>query len=174
LENLAREGKMKTVGDKLRDLALNAPSANDADKFGRSAFNRYYYAAFLVVRSALMNIDPGWARSPHKDLPSLLKGRIYKKTRDQALRLERARQLSPQKRAELITSIRICVEDLAQVLEAGYSARCVADYTPEEPALVRNGNLQLGGVTAATAQRWPDRAAMNAGRLQARWRELGF
>ncbi len=165
---------MKAVGDKLRDLALSARSADEADKFGRSAFNRYYYAAFLVVRSVLMNIAPAYTRSSHKDLPNLLKERVYREAKDQARRLERAGQLSAAQKSAMITSIQICVEDLAQLLRLGYAVRCVADYKPEEPAMCRNGNLHLGGCTAGAAQHWPERAARSAGQLQAKWRELGF
>lgn len=38
---------MKYVGNELQRLALNEPETTNADLLGRSAFNRYYYAAFF-------------------------------------------------------------------------------------------------------------------------------
>jgi len=164
---------MKMVGDKLRDLAIVAGDADAINKYGRSAFNRYYYAAYLIVRDTIMDIDPKWARCSHKDLPSLLQKTIYRQARDQALRLEKAGQLSARQRTTLITSIKICTDSLAQLLQSGYAIRCVADYSPEEIVVYRDKNLHLGECTTSAAQHWPRRAARSAGQLQAKWRELG-
>jgi len=165
---------MKKVGDKLRDLAIAASDADVINKYGRSAFNRYYYASYLIVRSAIMNIDPKWAQCSHKDLPNLLRKTIYRQARDQALRLERAGQLNARQKSLLIDSIKICTAKLAQLLQSGYAIRCVADYSPEEIVVLRSKNLYLGNCTTSAAQHWPEQAAINAGQLQAKWRELGF
>lgn len=161
------------VGDKLRDLAITASDAETINKYGRSAFNRYYYAAYLIVRDAIMNLDPKWARCSHKDLPSLLQKKIYRQAREQARRLEQAGQLNAQQKSMIITSIKICTAELAELLKESYTVRCVADYSPEDLVVLRNKNLFLGSCTTSAAQRWSERASRNAGMLQAKWRELG-
>ena len=47
-----------------------------ADAFGRSAFNRYYYASFLNVRDLVSTLDGRWARISHKGIPDLLRGAV--------------------------------------------------------------------------------------------------
>ena len=42
----------------------------EADAFGRSAFNRHYYATFLTVRELLVAIDIAWAKTPHAEIPA--------------------------------------------------------------------------------------------------------
>ena len=54
---------------------------DECDLFGRSAYNRYYYATFLCVRNVLAKLDDSWAALPHKDYPALLKGTIKDKIR---------------------------------------------------------------------------------------------
>lgn len=165
---------MRIVADKLKELALASRTNHETDQFGRSAFNRYYYAVYLVVRSTLMNINPGWARSPHKGIPDILTGSVCRAARDQALKLERAGQLNAREKSNMITSIRICAHELAQLLQAGYAARLMADYSPEETVRRVADNLQLSNYTMSEAQAWPERAERSAGRLGAKWRELGL
>ena len=165
---------MRIVADKLKELALASNTDHEIDQYGRSAFNRYYYAVYLVVRRTLMNINPSWARSPHKNIPDILTGSMYTHARNQALKLERAGQLSQREKSEVIRSIRICVDELSKVLQTAYEARLMADYSPEETVRRVANNLELKKYTIASAQGWPDRAERNAGQLAAKWRELGL
>jgi len=165
---------MRIVADKLKEIALASETAHEIDQYGRSAFNRYYYAVYLVVRRTLMNINPSWAQSPHKNIPDILTGPMYAHARDTALRLERAGQLSQQKKSNLIRSIKINAEELSKVLQTANEARVLADYSPEETVRRVANNLELNRYTIASAQAWPERAERNAGQLAAKWRELGL
>ena len=49
---------MQYVGSELERLALINTDPNSADLLGRSAFNRYYYAAFLITRETLGYMQP--------------------------------------------------------------------------------------------------------------------
>ena len=51
---------MQYVGSELERLALSDADPNNADLLGRSAFNRYYYAAFLITRETLGYMQPNW------------------------------------------------------------------------------------------------------------------
>jgi hypothetical protein len=165
---------MRIVADKLKELALASITDHEIDQYGRSAFNRYYYAVYLVVRRTLMNINPSWARSPHKNIPGILTGSMYTHARDQAQKLERAGQLSQREKSDVIRSIRIYVDELSKVLQTAYEARAMADYSPEETVRRVGNNLELKKYTIASAQAWPERAERNAGQLAAKWRELGL
>lgn len=165
---------MKIVADKLKELALASVTNHEIDQYGRSAFNRYYYAVYLIVRSKLMDINPSWARSPHKNIPDILTKSVCSRARDQAMKLERAGQLTQRKKSDMIQSIRICADELSKILQTAYAARLKADYSPEEKVRRVANNLELSIYKIESAQAWPERAARNAGQLAAKWRELGL
>jgi hypothetical protein len=60
---------MIVVAKRLSEIALNEVSETDADAFGRSAFNRYYYASYLITRDMLRQLDPSWTRTGHSKIP---------------------------------------------------------------------------------------------------------
>lgn len=164
---------MKVVADKLKEIALAADTDLKVDQFGRSAFNRYYYAAFLAVRKTLMEIDDGWARSPHKNLPKILTDTVFQSAKRIAIRLNKKRLLTKPEMAQILLSIKICVNDLSKILQSGYEARRCADYSPEDTVKRISGNLSLGNHTIHEAQSWPTRAEIKAGQLLKCWRQLG-
>jgi hypothetical protein len=60
---------MRIVGDHFAGTAAGKGDENEFDLFSRSAFNRYYYSAFLSVRSVLKTLDPAWATPSHQSMP---------------------------------------------------------------------------------------------------------
>ncbi|MFH1954732.1 MAG: hypothetical protein ABIL06_24350, partial [Pseudomonadota bacterium] len=72
---------MKTVADKLAELAIGEKNENTADAFGRSAFNRYYYASYLITRQMLKDLNTSWASTGHSKIPELLENSIIKRIR---------------------------------------------------------------------------------------------
>lgn len=67
---------METVGFELRKLAISRRGCEEKDLFARSAFNRFYYSAFLKTRSTLKILNPSWGKSKHANLPELLEGKV--------------------------------------------------------------------------------------------------
>ena len=61
---------MKIVGHHLQQEAIRRTSDAEKDVFGRSSYNRYYYAAFLTARSLFVSLDPGWEK---RSMLSILK-----------------------------------------------------------------------------------------------------
>ena len=53
-----------------------------------TAFNRYYYAAFLTTRDLLIQIDKGWSRTSHANIPELLEADLLKRVRASVKKLE--------------------------------------------------------------------------------------
>lgn len=140
---------------------------NAADLFGRSAFNRYYYATFLRARSMLVTLDSRWGREPHKSYPDLLKGKIrqrFKNEAKKAVKIQDYELIKACKRAE-----NACHE-LAEMFVKSYSIRVVADYEPSERIeFTFDGRFELRGVDINTAHRWPERAEAFCGDIEKTW-----
>ncbi len=164
---------MKDVADKLKEIALAADNVHQIDQFGRSAFNRYYYAAYLAIRHTLLEIDDGWARSPHKSLPGILTDTVFKSAKRIAIRSNKKRLIDAAEMNHILSSIRICVDELSKILLSGYAARTCADYSPEINVKRISSDLILGNHTINAAKSWPTRAEMRAGQLLSFWRQLG-
>src|SRR5262245_24567360 len=79
---------MEVVGQYLQGHALTLGVGLERDYFGRSAFNRFYYATFLNVKKELSEIIDGWPNG-HATIPQFLRGKICKEIkagRDRARR----------------------------------------------------------------------------------------
>jgi hypothetical protein len=165
---------MKIVADRLKEIALASRIDHEIDQFGRSAFNRYYYAAYLAVREKLMEINSGWAKIPHKNLPDILTISIYKSAKNKAKKLNKNGMLNKRQEYQILTSIRACGDELSAILQSGYEARTHADYFPDE-IVTRNAdnNLILYKYSTHQAQSWPRRAEIRAGQLLKLWRQFG-
>jgi len=164
---------MKVVADRLRDIALHSNLDHEIDLFGRSAFNRYYYAAYLAVRKNLMEINSDWATAAHKNLPTILTIAINKSATRIAINLTKKGILTKSEESRILTSIKICGYELSKILQSGYEARSYADYFPEEIVTRESGNLSLHNYTTHEAQSWPKRAEKHAVQLLNIWRQLG-
>lgn len=164
---------MKVVADKLKEIALAADTDHQVDQFGRSAFNRYYYAAYLEVRKNLMEINSAWARAAHTNLPNVLTININKSAKRRAINLNKKGLLTKADMSRILQSIRIYCDELSTILQSGYEARKYADYFPEEIVTRKSDNLSLHNYTIRAAQSWPIRAERRAGQLLYSWRQLG-
>jgi hypothetical protein len=160
---------VEIVAHHLQIQALSRASLGEKDLFGRSAFNRYYYATFLVVRAALTQIDPTWSRLPHGDYPSVLKGTVKGRIdagRKQAQRSGDADAITLCQRANAAT------HELANLMSTAYASRVVADYRPEILiAFGAGGRFQLNAVDVNDAHQWPDRARIWTAEILAAWRQ---
>lgn len=162
---------METVARHLQTEAMSRTVPIERDQFGRSAFNRYYYAAFLRVRAGLSGMRYEWRRLPHADMPLVLKGQIaqeLKQGRQRAIKAQDADLVSLCGRA-LSAAI-----DLAKLLEEGKTTRVTADYSPEIAVDFTGGeNFQLNTVAVNNARLWPGRAGAFIDSVSAAWRQLG-
>lgn len=145
---------MHEVGHHLQVTAISSPSGKK-DLFARSAYNRYYYSVFLLVREMLSSFDSKWSKIPHKDAPEILKGDIFKKfkreqskalnTGDAALR----NQLDTGRRA---------LSELASILIKANATRVVADYQPSEKVdFTKATRFSLKNIEITEAHNWTGR-----------------
>jgi hypothetical protein len=146
---------MESVAAHLRDHAFTVHDGREKDLFGRSAFNRYYYSAFLVVKSGLSSDFPSLP-SAHKAIPQYLRATVADEMKKSA---RRATKISDSEGLHLFETAKSAAFDLASLLEAGYSTRVVADYHPESAvAFAGSRSFALNEVSVEVAQSWPSRA----------------
>ncbi len=164
---------MKEVADKLRDWTTSR-EVRDPELFCRSAFNRYYYSAFLITREMLGALNPTWKGTAHGNIPELLKNGVVRQVRNQVRSNERSGIINSAEASRYRERCNSATSDLAEMLNRAYSIRVLADYDPEEEITVTHGEYELDSYTLSAARRWPDRASTYCGKILSVWRDLGL
>lgn len=133
-------------------------SATGADTYARSAFNRYYYATFLCVRQALVEIDKKYEHSlNHKDIPILLRSNIQKRISAIRRKADKLGDYSLVTECHQASSRNL---KFASILEKAYAIRVVADYTPDTAVDFRSDRFTLSGVPVTEAHDWLAQATL--------------
>ena len=145
---------MELVADHLCQEVLRRADQTERDLFGRTAFNRYYYATFLKVRSGLRRLNtPEWANLPHKDIPEVLKGTIRKRLAKGKIA---ASKVSDNEVVNLCGRAQHAALELSDIMKKGYATRVVADYSPEiEVTFSAGQEFFLNSVGTKDAREWP-------------------
>ncbi len=148
----------------------HATSGVERDAFARSAYNRYYYACFLEVRTAFKDMSDEWGRAQHKSFPEILKSSIPKNLKSgkkAAIRIgdnELARQVDQ--------ALRGCNE-LSSIFEKANGARIVADYNPEiKVCFNESARFSLIEVEITEAHEWYGRVRMLINQIASTWRQV--
>jgi uncharacterized protein (UPF0332 family) len=165
---------MQIVADELAERARIEPNDENADAFGRSAFNRYYYAAFLIVREMLRTTDPEWAKTGHKSIPELLNGKLADKVRREIAKLSRAGIKSLPDASALRRQLNEAVSALSSLLSEGYRLRKVADYQPEVKVKRNSATITLENGSLDSARSWPKNANIYSKQILKVWKQLGI
>lgn len=165
---------MKFVGEQLEKLALLEPVKKQADTLGRSAFNRYYYASFLITREMLGSLDPKWKHTAHAAIPNHLRTAIRRLVKSQLDKAVKQELVTISQKSRLLTALKIATDELANLLTEAYAVRIVADYQPEIPIIVEEKVIILDGNKLTLASKWPSRANMYCSKILKVWRDTGF
>jgi hypothetical protein len=159
---------MEQVALSLQMTAIGCRNARDFDDFGRSAFNRYYYALFLTVRELLSQFDPKWKDLPHASIPPLLLGQVLnglKRRRKRSIRLGDSRG------TELANQAIAAVRELESTMRRGYIVRVMADYNPAIPVTKGTADrFSLGDTDITDAHEWPNIARRLSPLISRAWR----
>ena len=165
---------MKYVGSELERLALNDADPHHSDLLGRSAFNRYYYAAFLITRDTLGYMQSNWKGTPHAEIPILLDSALRKPAKNALSKQRRAGLITISDESRLLRELKYTAHELAQLLKLAYDARILADYEPEIKT-TKNGNIiSLKAHKLTSASQWPSQAERHCAKLKRIWKELGL
>ncbi|PKM18776.1 MAG: hypothetical protein CVV11_10105 [Gammaproteobacteria bacterium HGW-Gammaproteobacteria-15] len=165
---------MQFVGDELEKLALGNGDVTNSDLLGRSAFNRYYYAAFLITRETIKNMQISPKFVKHAEIPTILQTGLRKTVKPSLDRQVKAGLMDKGTYSRILTQLNDVGNELAQLLQSANDARVLADYEPEIKT-ERDGNvIKLKSYKLSTAKEWPSRASLLCGRLLKIWRDVGL
>jgi hypothetical protein len=163
---------MKDMQDVAHHLQKTAHSMEgiDRDAFARSAYNRYYYACYLEIRTAFREMSAEWGKSGHKTFPDILKSSIAKNLksgRKTAVRVKDDELL-----IQIDQALRGCLE-LASIIEKANGTRIIADYSPEI-GVGFNGSTRfsLNGIEITEAHQWYDRVRLLVRQILSVWRQV--
>ena len=165
---------MQVVGDKLVEWSDSCRELRDKDQFGRSAFNRYYYAAFLLTRSLLVELDPKWSAPQHASIPELLRDTAKKKIYEELKIAETKGSIRNKDMHRMRNEITVPLLRLSALLAEAYEVRVVADYEPDEMVKVEQNVMSLKYYKIDTASRWPGRARAYCKTIRKVWKEAGL
>ncbi len=163
---------MKIVGDKLRDVALQSTVAAVENLFGRSAFNRYYYSAFLITRSLMKRRREEWGQVAHSNMPKVVR-KARKEILDWQHKIVR-NGISSGGMASDTNAAAAAAAALASLLEQAYEIRVKADYYPEELVYRRRDELLLCSTNISDAGRWSAKAEHFCNKIEYAWQQLGL
>lgn len=164
---------LHTVGAHLAHQAV-AERGSLADAYGRSAFNRYYYAAYLATRELLAAVDSRWTRQPHSEIPELLESAFVRRMQAEAKALARAGAISELDRQRVSRQAAVAAASMAATLRTAYAIRVTSDYEPQTTVCFDSGTFSLAARSEGEARAWLaeiERARANIMRLL---QELGL
>ncbi|HCB1401081.1 TPA: hypothetical protein QH865_005115 [Klebsiella variicola] len=145
-----------------------------ADAYGRSAFNRYYYACFLNIREFVSAIDTSWGKVKHAEVPTLLRVSVNKKIEIELRKSERIGDLTlgeyHSKKSILLTSL----ENMASTMAMAYTIRGVVDYEPEIEMIFGDGSFSINKTSVASAKGWLQTINLERAKVIKIMREVGF
>ncbi len=162
---------MEVVARFLRTEAENRSEADGRDLFGRTAFNRYYFATFLNVRQHLGKLRSQWGDElPHATIPEVLRGQVKRTLESGAVRARRAADLSLASACKTAAKAAVA---LAEMMEKGRAVRVAADYHPEIDIDFSGGSdFKLVQVSVKTAETWPRLARIQMTQIENAWKQI--
>ena len=164
---------MIVVAEKLSEIALNERDQDNFDLFGRSAFNRFYYASYLITRDMLGQCNPVWAKTSHKEIPNLLNDCVAKRIKE-AIRNQAGKLISHHDGKLMAQEATAAIVPLAQLLTSAYAVRCVADYEPGQRIQPAQKSFELIGHSNHAANAWPKRTTTYTRTILKIWKRLGL
>lgn len=161
---------MEVVAHHLQSEASTRLNSVERDHFGRSAFNRYYYATYLDVKDGLGSLRAEWGGIPHGDVPHVLVGAVKKAL---AKGRERAQRASDSDTVELCNRAVSATHVLSEMMTNGYATRVAADYHPEVKIDFADAfDFTLNFVRVKEAADWPNKARMLLKSITFAWRQV--
>ena len=149
---------MKVVGEQLEGWAHTQSDFYEKDLFGRSAFNRYYYAAFLIAREMLSKYKSEWKCTPHAEIPNLLETSFSNQIINKLKQNKKKGLMTDSEVSRLRKKLRTATSELASLLKEAYDARVIADYEPETTITTKGNTISLKHYKLNSASGWADRA----------------
>lgn len=162
---------MEIVAYHLQKEAINRRSNPvECNLFGRAAYNRYYYAMFLIVREKLVDLNPDWSGTGHSSYPEILNGTVKKRI---ASGRKSAVKIGDGPLIALCQKALHAAHQLSELMRLGYAVRVVADYNPQVSVnFISADRFKLNDVEITAAHEWPDRAKIYADTIASAWSQI--
>ncbi len=161
---------MEEVGNYLQREAIQRTDPHQRDLFGRSAFNRFYYATFIPLSNALAKMKPEWGGLPHKNVPTVLRESVIKGLKEGS---KRANRVGDYDTVSVCSRAIDYCHQLADLMESGYAIRVTADYNSAVPVDFTLGtDFRLASVPVSAAKQWPGRAVAYVEAISNAWRQI--
>ncbi|MDZ4187650.1 MAG: hypothetical protein U1D25_06020 [Hydrogenophaga sp.] len=158
-----------------KTLAIEALKGGPAaDAFGRSAFNRYYYSAYLSTRNFLNQFDSKWGSQSHANIPDTIEVNLIKLINASAEKARRTGLISDSDKERIKSLAKTTARMYASLLREAYDTRCTADYQPETKLEFNEKGFSITGTTNSTAERWLIEVNQKKGTLMGLCKELGI
>lgn len=162
------------VAEHLSSHANAVAGSDSADAFGRSAFNRYYYASYYIARELLCALDESWGPTSHADIPNLIERTLIKRLRKLAKDQEKFGVLNAADGCKLLSQAQSAASDIAETLRLAYVVRVAADYEPTKAVSFFVGGFRLVEHSNTEARNWKNLVERKKGILLRICKELGF
>ena len=160
---------MHTVAHHLQVHAHNN-NGPERDFFARSAYNRYYYGCYLLLRSTFAEMNPDWEETPHKSYPDLLNGSITRALKHAKGRAHKAKDVEL---VAMIDGALRAIPQLRAIIEEANATRIVADYYPRVSVDFDSAaRFSLNGVDVSKAHEWQSKVQTLTGSLITAWRQI--
>lgn len=161
---------MKRVAKFLAEASLANRPQDEFEVFGRSVFNRYYYATFWIARSTLAQLDDKWSTVNHANIPDILRktfaDNVKKRLKTNADLVSNPSSL----KHEAISS----GSAFADLLKHAYGIRVLADYDISASVARKGSVICINTYTSSDASTWPKRAEIYSGAILRVSKELGL
>lgn len=125
-----------------------------ADAFGRTAYNRYYYACYLDMRRFIGELNSQWAGVNHAEVPNHLTGAVLKKINRELINCEKNGLMSSGQVFSKKSIISTALHTMASIMAEAYTIRCTVDYEPDIMIVYKNEKILIENTTVATAKDW--------------------
>ncbi|EPE3624740.1 hypothetical protein ACSIA8_002789 [Serratia marcescens] len=145
-----------------------------ADAYGRTAFNRYYYACFLNVREFVSNIDASWAKVKHAGVPDLLRVSVNKKIEVELKKSEKIGDITPREYKSKKSIILSSLDSMASTMSMAYTIRGIVDYEPEIEMVFKENGFTINSQTVASAKGWLQTINSERSKITKIMKEVGF
>ncbi|NIH19348.1 hypothetical protein [Morganella morganii] len=145
-----------------------------ADAYGRTAFNRYYYACFLNIREFVSNFDSNWAKVKHAGVPELLRISVNKKIVVELKKSERIGDITSREYQSKKSIILSSLDAMASTMSMAYIIRGIVDYEPEIKMIFKENGFTINSQTVASAKGWLQTINSESSKITKIMKEVGF
>lgn len=161
---------MHLVAHHLQLEAVKRTEISEQNLYARSAFNRYYYDLFLMVREMLIELqDAKWSSLTHSSYPGVLD----KIAKDFIKEKNRARKNGDFLLVAIVSQAISASKEISKLMEKAYAVRVVADYDPTEFVNFTSATrFSLKNIEITDAHEWRNAVQLWIEDIKKAWQQI--